>query len=72
MKMVGWFVLQKVMKSMANGSAFGDVRRSARTKKVPGQKDVHLTVSSSLTLRELKQMVCIESQAVLFIYFIKY
>lgn len=65
-------VLQKVMKSMANGSAFGDVRRSARTRKVPGQKDVHLTVSSSLTLRELKQMVCLESQTLLLIHFTTY
>lgn len=64
--------LQKVMKSMANGSAFGDVRRSARTRKVPGQKDVHLTVSSSLTLRELKLMVCVESQTLSLIHFTTY
>ncbi|KAG8255913.1 hypothetical protein J6590_080968 [Homalodisca vitripennis] len=49
--------LKKVMKTATNGSgAAQDVRRSARTRKVPGQKEVHVTVSSSLTLRELKQM----------------
>ncbi|XP_046671625.1 ubiquitin carboxyl-terminal hydrolase 48-like isoform X2 [Homalodisca vitripennis] len=48
----------KVMKTATNGSgAAQDVRRSARTRKVPGQKEVHVTVSSSLTLRELKQMI---------------
>uniref|UniRef100_A0A1B6KRW5 ubiquitinyl hydrolase 1 n=3 Tax=Graphocephala atropunctata TaxID=36148 RepID=A0A1B6KRW5_9HEMI len=50
--------LKKVMKAVTSDQGPPpDVRRSARTRKVPGQKEVHFNVSSSLTLRELKQMI---------------
>ncbi|XP_054269621.1 ubiquitin carboxyl-terminal hydrolase 48-like isoform X1 [Macrosteles quadrilineatus] len=47
----------ELKKAMKTAMPPGDVRRSSRNRKIPGQKNVQFTVSSSLTLRELKQKI---------------